>query len=267
MNIIKLIAYNIKDSAIAAASSLLIFGEKLYLCCDDQYTLFELDSNNLWHKHHWADAPILPTKSEERKKLKPDYEVLMNSYTNSSSLILFPSGSKDNRTLALEYDLALKSFRSIDLTNFFLELREREKLINIEGGILLNDHFLLLNRGIGDHLSSLISVDAKNFIPIFNQNIDFGKFKDGYLHGSELYLYDGHLYALAVAEKSTNSYDDGEILGSGIFKISLNKFEILEAWHFDRPIKAEGLCRFRGKWLIATDPDGEGLSEFFQFNL
>ena len=70
-----------------------------------------------------------------------------------------------------------------------------------------------------------------------------------------------------MAEASPNSYDDGEILGSAIFKISPVTFKILDRWQFDRAIKAEGLCRYENQWLVATDPDGVGVSEFYCFNL
>jgi hypothetical protein len=90
-----------------------------------------------------------------------------------------------------------------------------------------------------------------------------------YLHGSELSLFEGALYALAVAEATANSYDDGEIRGSSLVKLSLEpseKFKVLEQWIFDRPVKLEGLCRWDNKWLVATDPDGNGLSEFYTFH-
>ena len=142
--------------------------------------------------------------------------------------------------------------------------------VNIEGSIKIGSTYLFLNRGIGNKLSSIICVNSKSLTIDSIIDISFGTIGMTYLHGSELSFFDGSLYALAVAEATPNSYDDGEILGSSLFKLSLEpseKFKVLDKWIFDRPVKLEGLCRWQNKWLVATDPDGNGLSEFYTFIL
>ncbi len=264
MKIIKLKPTNLNHSVINSASSLHNIGDRIFVCCDDQYDLYELANNN-WTHHHWADAPRLPKNHTARKKLKPDFEAILGPIDNN--LLIIPSGSKKNRDQALMIDLQTHLFVPVDLSDFFENLSAEVKEINIEGAETLGKYFLFMNRGVGNNQSSIIKVNAKNFKIKTIHKLDFGLIKDVPLHGSELCIFENYLYALAVAENTNNSYDDGMIMGSGLYKLSLDTFEIKGSWIFDRPIKAEGLCRWQNKWLVATDPDGVGYSEFFTFTI
>ncbi|MFZ3231156.1 MAG: hypothetical protein WA160_13190 [Pseudobdellovibrio sp.] len=201
----------------------------------------------------------------ERKKLKPDFEALLQSGTDSNKILLIPSGSKNNRTQCLIFDLTTNNFKPLDFTSLFKNISYQLPLINIEGAAYYNNNYLFLNRGVADNLSSIIHVDSKTLKIKTIQQIDFGEIENIPLHGSELCLFDNYLYALAVAEDTKNSFDDGKVLGSSLFKISLADFKILDQWQFDLPIKTEGLCRWQNKWLVTTDPDGNGTSDFFSF--
>lgn len=260
--IIKLKATNLNHSVINSASSLHNVGDRIFVCCDDQYDLYELDKKN-WSHHHWAKAPRLPKAHAARKKLKPDFEAILGPIENN--LLIIPSGSKKNRDQGLMFDLETHLFIPVDFSDFFEKLVEEIKDINLEGSETHKKSFLFMNRGVGDKKSAIVTVKAKNLKIKSVHKLDFGSIKDVALHGSELCIFKNHLYVLAVAENSSNSYDDGMIMGSGLFKLSLESFEVLDCWMFDRPIKTEGLCRWQNKWLVATDPDGVGHSEFFTF--
>ena len=253
-------------SNISSASSLININGRVFVCGDDQYEIDELQKDE-WIKYTWDKAPYLPEEKKARKKLKPDFEILLRSFYNDKDILLVPSGSKSNRFQALKFNLINKSFVTIDMSEFFHKLSEKVSLINLEGAAIYDKNYLFMNRGINDDLSSIISVNPKTFNINKISKIDFGSIKGTKLHGSELCIFENHLFALATAEASPNSYDDGEVLGSAIFKLSLDKLKVLDKWKFDRPIKAEGLCRWNDKWLIATDPDGVGESEFFSFDL
>lgn len=261
MKTINLHPLNMKHPNLGAVSSLLNLGERIFATCDDQYTLYEWQKGK-WQNYHWPLAPELPTEASVRKKFKPDFEVLLE--IDSKTLMMFPSGSKSNRTQALQFDLDNHQFTLVDLSDFFSRLELRIPLINIEGGVKLQDHFILLNRGVGQNPSSLIKVQAKTFVIETVVDINFGTLNGTALHGSELCLFQNEIYALAVAEASDNSYDDGEILGSAWCKVTAEGF-IQEQHFFDLKIKTEGLCRYEDQWLVATDPDGVGLSQFFTF--
>lgn len=252
---------------IFAASSLLNFNDKIFVCCDDQYSLYELKDDHVWVQYNSINSPDLPTDPVERKRLKPDFETLLSSLFHDNTILLIPSGSKSNRINALKFDLTSNHFSSFDMSGFYKDLASEVQQINIEGSAVFGGNYLFMNRGIQSEASSLITVDPTTFKIKSVLPIDFGSIEGVRLHGSELCVYQNNLFALAVAEASPNSYDDGEIFGSSIFKISLDSFNILDQWKFDRPIKAEGLCRWKDKWLVVTDPDGVGISEFFSFTI
>jgi len=264
MKIIKLKPAKQSLSAINSASSLKNVNEQIFVCCDDQYDLYELDNKN-WIQHPWADAPRLPKNHAARKKLKPDFEAILGPINNN--LLIIPSGSKKNRNQGLMFDLETNYFVTLDLSDFFKALSLKVKKINIEGAEINGLNILFLNRGVGKNKSSIIKVVADNFKIISIHKLNFGSIKDVELHGSELCIFENHLYALAVAENTSNSYDDGLIMGSALFKLSLESFDILDSWVFDRQIKTEGLCRYKNQWLVATDPDGVSCSEFFVFEI
>jgi len=265
--VIKLVPADFGSPDIESASSLLSFNNRIFVCCDDLYELIELQNDNSWIKHKWNDAPPLPINKEERKKLKPDFEALLCLKEDSDKILLIPSGSKPNRTMGLEFNLKLNQFSQKSLTDLYLNFSKVLTQINIEGTTLYQDSYIFLNRGVGTELSSLVVVDAKTFRIELVKTIDFGAISGCPFHGSEMCIFKGKLFTVAVAEATENTYDDGEIMGSALFQICLSHFEILNQWMFDLPVKIEGLCRMQDKWLVATDPDGRGQGEFFTFNL
>lgn len=267
---IKLNSLNIKSSLINSASSLISVKNRIFACCDDQYTLYELIDDNCWIQHKWKDAPDLPIDLMERKKVKPDFEALLGPVGDGNTLFLIPSGSKKNRTKALKFNLLDNQFSILDFKKLFDNLTKQLENLNIEGSVFFEEKYIFMNRGVQLKQSSLVTIDPTTFVIKSIDKIDFGLTKGVRLHGSELCVFEDCLYALAVAENSSNSYDDGEIVGSVLFKLSLKPgdcFRIIDQWDFDKIIKLEGLCRWHDNWLVATDPDGFGLSEFFNFKI
>lgn len=265
-NKIPLIKINLEDSRIGSASSLLNIDGIIFLCCDDQYGIYQNDKLPEWNYLSWSEAPQLPTDKIELKKVKPDFEVLIGPI-NNEEILLMPSGSKENRSIALLYNINMSKFIKKDLRSFFNALREKIEFINIEGGVIYKDTIILLNRGVQKNLSSMVILQKETMEILKIIPLNFGEINSINLHGSELCIYNDFIYALAVGENSDNSYDDGEIAGSGLFKFSLNTFELVEHWIFDLKAKTEGLCRFNNEWLVVTDPDGMGLSEFYTFTI
>ncbi len=259
---------NLKINApqINSASSLLDLEGRVFVCCDDQYCLYELQNGKEWVQHNWTEAPPLPADYLERKKLKPDFEALLSSAEDKNKLLLIPSGSKSNRTLALEFDLCTHAFRPLDLGYFFQQLGNRLEQTNLEGAVLYQDKYLFLNRGVESSPSSIVVVDAKTFSILEVRPIEFGELAGVALHGSELCLFEGALYTLAVAENTKNSFDDGLVLGSALFRMNIDDFKIIDGWSLGPDLKTEGLCRFNGKWMVTTDPDGKGISQFFELD-
>ena len=110
MKMITLKPIELKSAEINSASSLISVDSRVFTCCDDQYALYELQSDLSWLAHSWANAPVLPSDHHERKRLKPDFEMLL---LNQKNILLIPSGSKPNRNQALQFNLLTNRFSSI----------------------------------------------------------------------------------------------------------------------------------------------------------
>ena len=257
---------DITNIAITAASSLINLNNRIFTVCDDQYGLYELKNDGHWFYHQNPLSPLLPKDPKQLKAIKPDYEALMAS-ESENNILLIPSGSRPDRTNVLSFNLLTNKFESLNFEIFYRMLAKNIPLINIEGAAKFQEKYLFLNRGIMDTRTSILSVNANTLEMEKIIELDFGSLENVYLHGSELCIHDNYLYILAVAEDASNSYDDGIIKGSSLFKVSLLDFSILDRWSFNLPIKAEGLCRWKDKWLICTDPDGQGISQFYCFSI
>lgn len=244
---------NLSNSQITAASSLLNIGGRIFVCSDDQYSIYEYTDHG-WKKFHWNEKPNGPLQ----KKLKPDFEALIQ--VDAETILMMPSGSKTNRTEVIYFNINKHSFTSLDLSHFFSKIPS----INLEGGAKIGEHLILMNRGVRNQPSSLITAHAQTFSILNIVNIDFGDIGGQPLHGSELCMDEGQLFSLAVAEDSDNSYDDGEILGSVLCQIDWMSGKVVSRQIFPFKIKTEGLCPYKNEWLVVTDPDGTGISEFYQ---
>lgn len=263
MKRIKLEPLYLEGPTIPSGSALINIEDRIFVCCDDMYSLFELLPDKKLIQHKWPEAPALPVDHKELKKVKPDFEALLDLGENK--LLLIPSGSKANRTKALKFDLLNHQFAVFDMKIFFGNITEKLSLVNLEGAAAFKGDYLFLNRGALADLSSFLIVDQESFKIKSMVTVDFGEMKGIPLHGSELCIFEDSIFAIAVAEATDNSYDDGEIVGSSLFQICSKTFSIIERWEFDRPVKIEGLCRLQNHWLVVTDPDNVGESEFFTF--
>ncbi len=266
MNTLKLKSLNFAPSEITSASSLLNVDGRIFVCCDDQHSLYELRGQS-WFQHKWSEAPVLPKNLKELKKVKPDFEALLGPIRDGAAMLLIPSGSKSNRTQVLKFDLQSHEFTAFDMLPFFQLLNHKLGSLNVEGTAIDGDDYIFMNRGALAEQSSLVRVEVSTLLIKSICKLDFGFLKDIPLHGSELCLFENKIYALAVAEDTSNSYDDGKVVGSALFEILLSDFSIQNAWQFELAVKLEGLCRYQNQWLVSTDPDGLGPSEFFSFDL
>lgn len=255
---------HLESPLIRTASGLLSMHESLYLICDDFSGLFTRTLQDGWSTFASPSAISGILTYEERKKLKPDLECIFQSLHPENEIILMPSGSRPNRREALRFQIDSQKFRKDNFENLFSRLSEQIENINIEGAVRWHNQLILLNRGVQNSESRIVVVSS-DFKVEASYAISFGDLNSVPAHGTELCLFDDRLFALFSAENTVDSYNDGEVVGSGIAEISLQDFSLRSRSIFDRPIKAEGLARWNGKWLLCTDPDGSGGSEFYSF--
>lgn len=227
----------------------------------------------------------------EQKKLKPDYESLsVVTVENRDYLIAFPSLSKKNRDLVGIFQISAvadqlvihsqKVFRASKLLNL---LSETSTELNIEGHIFYQNQLLLLNRGNEKSKNEFIVINSgtdwcanaitQNVDESFNytftrQFVDLGMHDGHPIHWTEGIWERDSILFLATVEKTDNAYDDGEVLASFVGRYDFKSGQVLGVKKILDAKKAEGICRWRSRYLIAIDSDSADMSnEFYSIAL
>jgi hypothetical protein len=247
-----------------------IIGATFYAVADDALHLcvYKLDDET-FEKNIRLREGELPADEKARKKLKPDFEALVQlppaPQHPHGALLALGSGSKKNRQQAVLVPLdkdgnATDATSTLDLTPLYKKLDLED--CNIEGAVLCGETIVLMQRGNNCHeKSALIHCLLEDFLQgettasivdvlmPFIQNVPLG-FTDGLL------LPNGNILFSAVAEDSDDSYSDGACLGAAIGEITLQgdiiRYERLPDLH-----KIEGIALSNdGRHLYAvTDAD------------
>ncbi|WP_297571901.1 DUF6929 family protein [uncultured Deefgea sp.] len=271
-----------------------------YAVGDDAQWLFELDKNfYITDKQLIKEYPIDPVTGRINKKVKPDFEALAQFRQGKQTWSLtLGSGSKSNREVGflLSSDRISKHERS--LTSLYTQLKTAAGIaeLNIEGVALGNGKAYIFNRGNGGG-NLIFAVKQHELIEyMFNKLETFSKvetfkvtlpvvanFEAG-LSGGDVWAKNNSLVYTASVEATGDSYNDGQILGSFIGVIPLEKLKdgaVLNLTPTSVPLldqggrvvitKAESLAIISSeedeiKGAIASDND-DGTSEFFYFKL
>ncbi|MCC7516439.1 MAG: hypothetical protein IT470_03760 [Pseudomonadales bacterium] len=264
-----------RDLHISAASGLVIVGSFLHAVADDERYLstYRLDDLQYLQQTILQDGQ-LPAEKAKRKKLKPDFESLaaVPSMANCSygALLAIGSGSTVNRQravlLALDADGNVGSHvRELDFSKLYAALSLED--CNIEGAVVCGEDLILLQRANAGHeQNALVRVPllqclspAEMFTPVVThcalptvQSVPLG-FTDGIL------LNNGNILFSAVAENTSDSYNDGTCLGAAIGEITqqgvLVRYALLA-----QPFKIEGIaCGAEGELYAVTDADDPGI--------
>jgi hypothetical protein len=236
-----------RPAYISAASGLVTVSDHLYVVADDE--LF------LGHFALTGDAPgnllrmipgELPEKKKERKKHKPDFEVLLRlpkfAQYEHGALLAMGSGSTDRRYRAVLLPLSAGGevdgvLRIIEASAFYEVLAHHFEELNLEGGWVQGNELRLLQRGnkaktqnavihldLHAVLNSLIAGDSLPAIkPLKIHSMDLGQidkvplcFSDGCA------LPDGRWLFTAVAEDTDSAYEDGECVGAAVGMVDAN---------------------------------------------
>lgn len=248
---------------LSAASGLARVGGWLYAVADDEHHLARLPADGGDVRLHRLRAGDLPADKAERKRLKPDLEALvflpaLPGHAHGALLAL-GSGSKPPREqallLALDSDgLPHGEARAIDLAGLYQPLRAGYPDLNIEGAFVLGPRLCLLQRGNkGDARNACIGYPLDELQAwLLGQRGEppaahITAFALGEVGGVPLGFTDGAalpgggwLFS-AVAEDTSDSYNDGGCAGSAI------------GW-----VDADG--RLRRMQPIAGSPKVEGIA-------
>lgn len=264
---------------LSAASALVRVGGHLYVVADDELYLGVFSENDLQPGRLLRLFPgDLPLAKAERKAAKPDLESLAllppGAGFTTGALLALGSGSTAKRQagvlLALDAQGNVQGEpRLLDLTALYQPLRERFADLNIEGAFLLGEQFVLLQRGNqGDSANALVRfawpalrawlLDPASPAPAAEkieivQLGELGGVALGFTDGAA--LADGRWLFSAVAENTTDSYQDGACLGTLIGLVGLDG-AVQRLAELDGRWKVEGIALDEaGDLLLVTDAD------------
>lgn len=226
-----------RPAHLSAASGLLRVAGRLYVIADDELHLGVFDGDDAGELLRMLDGE-LPPDAATRKKLKPDFEalVLLPAFDGCPHGALFALGSgskkRRHRGVLLALDRARRPSaapRLIDLEAWHHALAARVDDLNIEGAAVIDDRLVLLQRGhdgvatnarvdyaLAPLLAALTRGDAiEDLAPLAVREVDLGT-REGVTLGftDAAPLPDGRLAFSAVAERTDDSYRDGECVGA-----------------------------------------------------
>lgn len=228
---------------------------------------------------------------KDQKKLKPDHEsISVLSWKGHDYLITFPSLSRPNRThLGVfqisknEEQLQIHSEKNFQLFHLLSRLQVQSE-INIEGHLMNTQHLLLLNRGNQTAASELIKIENSDswLDSVFNSesdsqfqyavsrtNVDLGVYQGHPIHWTDgVWENENTILFLASVEKTDNAYDDGDVLASFLGRFDVNTRTVLGIKKILDNKKAEGICKWNSRYLVAIDSDSpEMANEFYSLSL
>jgi hypothetical protein len=272
-----------RPTHLSAASGLARIDDRLYVVADDELHLgvFTRGDDSPGELLRIVDG-TLPAAPPSRKKHKPDFEALVRLPAFEGcpfgALLALGSGSKKRRhagvLMRLDAGQRLAGpWRTIDLEPLHAALARRVDDLNIEGALVLGDRFVLLQRGndgvadnacvhyaLTDVLASLArSDDMDALAPRAILAVDLGRREGvtlGFTDGAA--LPDGTLLFSAVAERTDDSYLDGQCVGAVVGVLDRDG-RVLRVDDVTPGYKIEGIAADRTaagmQFLAVTDPD------------
>jgi hypothetical protein len=236
---------------LSAASGIVVRGSTMYVVADDAHCLavFDLDRS--------APGRLIPLIAEElpkdtaqRKREKPDFEILLT--LPDDRLLAFGSGSTPQRMRGAEIELptngAPASVHLIDLRPLFAALTSLVPEVNLEGAVLQGEDLLLFNRGTMAH-------PASHIIAVPLAAVLAGRPLAASLRATltlpvragvpltvtdACRLEDGRILLSAVAEATADSYADGALVGAAIVELDAD-FTVRAVEPLTPILKVEGL--------------------------
>ena len=224
---------------VSAASGLVRLGTHLYVVADDEHHLgvFAVDGNADGDLLRLVDG-TLPDEPRARKKHKPDFEalILLPAFDGCpyGALFALGSGSKKRRRVGVlvPFDallLPLGAPRVIDLAPWHDTLARELDDLNIEGATVTGNRLVLLQRGNdGVAVNACIDYALDGFLHALARGDEMAPLAPQAIHHVDLgtragvtlgftdaaTLPDGRLLFSAVAERTDDSYLDGECVGA-----------------------------------------------------
>lgn len=270
---------------ISSASGLAIVGDWFYIVADDEHHLIALPSSDV-KAGSLRMLPLLearlPTDPAERKRRKRDLEALFHvpgDEDRPPMLVAWGSGSRAQREFAyivgLDSDGSLAgAARAVSLTRLHDVLRGHVGELNIEAGLVQGDDLCLFsraNRGapangcfrldLGLAIGFLLADEgAAQVPPVRFAELDLGRIGEvpvGITDATP--LEEGGWLLSAVAEDTSNAYDDGRCAGVVLAACDASG-KVAWTGRLDGGFKVEGIAfDEQGTLWLTTDADDPGV--------
>ncbi len=266
---------------ISSASGLVIVSDWCYIVADDENHLIALQSNDV-ESGTLRMLPLLdarlPDERKERKRQKKDLEALFHvpgDERRPSLLIAWGSGSRPQRDFAYVVGLdadggVAGAARAVRLTRLHDALRSRVAALNIEASLVQGDSLLLFSRANVDAplngcfrfdlqqmIDFLLADEGSTDVPRFDfTTLDLGRMRDVPMGITDATpLKEGGWLLSAVAENTSNAYDDGQCHGSALVACDRDG-KVTWTEPLDGAPKVEGIAfDAQGALWLTTDAD------------
>lgn len=265
---------------LSAASGLVRTAERLFVIADDELHLgvFPATGDGAGNLVRMLDG-VLPDEKAARKRRKPDFEVLMlvppEPDLPHGALLALGSGSTPARRQGVLVPLDAAGSpggapRILDLSPLLAPLTEIFAEPNIEGATFMRSTLRLFQRGNRSHpenviveyrLASLVAAleSRRQLRPTKRHRLDLGDVDGIPLSVTDATaLPDGGMVVTAVAENTSDAYQDGICIGAAVGVLDADG-RLLGLERLDRPRKVEGVDarRVAGgiELLLVTDAD------------
>jgi hypothetical protein len=251
---------------IGSASGLFFNNNTLFLISDNSNMLYEykIDEKKL---DKIPLSALAPTESIPKKD-KPDFEAITAS---GDMLYLFGSGSTEKRNSIQPVNMNTKNLSApIDATDIYLVMQDFGEIkpedFNIEAAVNDGTTWYLFNRGNGPAGQNGIftlagDINELNF-QVFYNAIALPAINGAATSFTDAVKVKDKLYFLAAAEKSNSTYHDGEVAGTIVGRIDIEKMEVEFAQTISTTNKFEGITLYKdnGKtleFLLCEDTDSD----------
>jgi hypothetical protein len=221
---------SVRTLELSAASGLVLRDGSFHVVADDENLLFVFGAGGVTTRIPLLPGE-LPDEPARRKAGKPDFEILVD--LGAAGLLAMGSGSRPSRERAVQVD-ADGRVGIIDTSALCASLREHFTELNLEGGVLLGDELVLVQRGNRrDRHNALVFVAGADLRRALASSrfeltraprvvaLKLGEHDGVPWSATDLTRLDGgDLLACAVLEDTADAYHDGACLGSALIRLS-----------------------------------------------
>jgi hypothetical protein len=262
---------------IGSASGLLFNGSSLYLISDNSNILYNYNINTKILDKTTLVTGANPLVENMAKKDKPDFEAIT---VNGDELYLFGSGSTNKRNTIAHINIKTKEVLPvIDATDLYLAMQDFSGInadnFNIEAAVNDGDTWYLFNRGNGpkgqNGVFTLTGNMADTSFQILYNPVKLPKINGAKSSFTDAVKVGNKLYFLAAAEKSNSTYEDGEVAGTLVGYIDIEKMKVKDAKVVTEKNKFEGITLYKEnektlEFLLCEDTDSD-MTESYIYKL